>query len=82
MTTPTDPKAKANSHRKKVRKIKNLGKNKVTKKMKDSWTLNDDEIKELEEYLDALPYSNPPNQAGDYDYDYDYGDDDDTGWFT
>ena len=90
MTNPDadDPKAKANSHRKKVRKIKGLGtKKKITKKssskkLTDSWTLSDDEIKELEDYLDALPYSNPPNQAGDYDYEYDTGEDDDTGWFT
>ena len=74
---------------KKIRKIKYLGNKKKiikkkssTKKLTDSWTLTDDEIKELEDYLDTLPYSNPPNQAGDYDYDYGNGDDDDSGWFT
>ena len=89
MTNPDDdPKSSANSHRKKIRKIKGLGtKKKITKKssskkLTDSWTLSDDEIKELEGYLDALPYSNPPSQTGDYDYKYDTGDDDDTEWFT
>ena len=95
MTTPSEtedddsPKATADNRRKKIRKIKSLGNKKKiikkkssTKKLTDSWTLTDDEIKELEDYLDTLPYSTPPNQAGDYDYDYDYGDDDDSGWFT
>jgi hypothetical protein len=78
MTTPKDPdpKAQASSHRKKVRKLKNLGSKKIIKKdasknLTDSWTLSDEEIKELEDYLDTLPYSNIPSQAGDYDYEYD-----------
>jgi|TARA_R110000824_G_scaffold285939_1_gene474059 hypothetical protein len=79
MTSPddADPKAAADSHRKKARKIKSLGgKKKIIKKgsqkkLVDSWTLSDEDIKELEEYLDTLPYSNIPSQAGDYDYEYD-----------
>tara|TARA_R100000700_G_C3142629_1_gene123943 strand:- start:133 stop:834 length:702 start_codon:yes stop_codon:yes gene_type:complete len=86
MTTPTDPKSQADSHRKKVRKIKNLGKKIVKKdanqKISGSWTLTEEEIQDLQEYLDSLPLSSPPNQAGDYDYQYDYGDDDDSDWFT
>lgn len=79
MTSPddSDPKASANGRRKKIRKIKSLGgkkkiiKKSAQKKLTDSWTLSDEEIKDLEEYLDALPYSNIPSQAGDYDYEYD-----------
>jgi hypothetical protein len=79
MTTPPDPdpKAYANNQRKKTRKIKSLGsKKKIIKKsaqksLTDSWTLSDEEIKELEDYLDSLPSSSPPNQSGDYDYEYD-----------
>tara|TARA_R100000808_G_C2153667_1_gene164118 strand:+ start:2352 stop:3041 length:690 start_codon:yes stop_codon:yes gene_type:complete len=76
MTTPTDPKAQANSRRKKVRKIKSLGNKKVIKKdasknLTDSWTLSDEEIRDLEDYLDSLPNSGIPNQSGDYDYEYD-----------
>jgi len=78
MTTPKDPdpKAQASTHRKKVRKIKNLGSKKIIKKdasknLTDSWTLSDEEIQELEDYLDTLPYSNTPDQSGDYDYEYD-----------
>jgi len=79
MTTPSDPKAQASSYRKKVRKLKNLGNKKVIKKdtsknLTDSWTLSDEEIQDLEEYLDSLPYSNNPNQTGDYDYEYEYDD--------
>ena len=86
MTTPSDPKASAKKRRKTIRKIKNLGKNKkITKKntqdpLTDSWTLSEEDMKELEDYLDSLPYANPPNQTGDYDYQY--GDDDDSDWFT
>jgi hypothetical protein len=80
MTTPkdTDPKATANTHRKKVRKIKSFGsKKKIIKKnaqknLTDSWVLSDEEIKELEDYLDSLPYSNTPNQTNDYDYEYEF----------
>ena len=79
MTTPKDPdpKACANSQRKKTRKIKSLGSKKkiikksAQKKLTDSWTLSDEEIKELEDYLDSLPNSNPPSKSGDYDYEYD-----------
>ena len=79
MTSPddADPKAAADSHRKKARKIKSLGaKKKIIKKgsqkkLVDSWTLSDEDIKELEEYLETLPYSSNPNQSGDYDYEYD-----------
>ena len=80
MTTPkdTDPKATANTHRKKVRKIKSFGSKKkiikknVQKNLTDSWVLSDEEIKELEDYLDSLPYSNTPNQTNDYDYEYEF----------
>ena len=79
MTSPDDhePKAAADSHRKKARKIKSLGakkkiiKKSSQKKLVDSWTLSDEDIKELEEYLETLPYSSNPNQSGDYDYEYD-----------
>lgn len=78
MTTPNDPdpKAVADSQRKKARKIKSLGNKKkiikksAQKKLTDSWTLSDEDIKDLEEYLDSLPNSIPPNQSGDYDYEY------------
>ena len=86
MTTPAEPKSQADNHRKKVRKIKNLGKKIIKKdanqKISGSWTLTEEEIQDLQEYLDSLPLSSPPSQTGDYDYQYDYGDDDDSDWFT
>ena len=79
MTTPSDPKASANSNRQKVRKMKSLGK-KITKKGKQkisgslssSWTLTDEELKELEEYIESLPDVNTATSTTSDDYDLDY----------
>jgi hypothetical protein len=82
MTTTPDPKTVANSNRNKVRKIKSLGK-KITKKGKQkisgslssSWTLSDEELKELEEYIDSLPDANTSTSSRDIDIDYGWDDD-------
>ena len=79
MTTPSDPKATADSNRQKVRKMKSLGK-KITKKGKQkisgslssSWTLTDEELKELEEYIESLPDVNTATTTTSDDYDLDY----------
>ena len=82
MTTPkdpdsNDPKAMADQKRKKVRKIKTFSKKKkIIKKKKtsssliDSWTLSEEEIKDLENYLDSISDIGKPNTAGPYDYEY------------
>ena len=79
-----DPKTVASNNRKKIRKIKSLGK-KISKNktstsgsLKNQWTLTDEELEELQDYIDALPYANP-NTTGDVDFDYDYDYEDD-GW--
>jgi len=79
--TMTDPKATASAHRKKVR----TKRGKVAAKAKskkgsvdDDWKISEEELKELQDYMDQLPYSNPTSD----DYEYFYGDDDDTDWFT
>lgn len=82
MTDPdSTPKAKANSHRKKVRtkrgKIAAKAKSKKGS-VDDDWKISEEELKELQDYMDQLPYSNPTSD----DYEYFYGDDDDTDWFT
>lgn len=77
MTTPADPKATANNNRKRVRKIKSIGKKIQNKKqsasgsLASSWSLTDEELEDLQDYIDSLPYSNP-NTAGDIDFYYDY----------
>lgn len=76
-TTAKDPKATADANRKKIRKIKNIGK-KISKKKKastsgslaSSWTLTEEEMEELQDYIDSLPYSN--GAGGDIDYYYGY----------
>jgi len=85
MTAVSDPKVAANSNRNKVRKIKSLGK-KITKKGKQkisgslssSWTLTDEELKELEDYIDALPENSTTTTSSDVDINY--GSDDDWEW--
>lgn len=74
MTNPSDPKSTADTRRKKIRKIKNIGK-KISKKPKSSgsgslssaWTLTEEEMQELQDYIDSLPYS---DSSGDYDFSY------------
>ena len=69
MTTPDDPKASTSPKKK---KIKSLGKKTIikkntgTKSLTDVWTLSDDDIKELENYLDSIS----TNTSGHYDYEY------------
>ena len=80
MTAVPDPADSANSNRQKVRKMKSLGK-KITKKGKQkisgslssSWTLTDEELKELEEYIDSLPDTKSSTSTTSKDYDLDYG---------
>ena len=72
MTTPKDPKAAANTNRKRIRRIKKVGKKITTSasgSLTSAWGLSDDELQELQDYIDALPYSNT-NTTGDIDYDY------------
>lgn len=78
MTTPKDPKATANTNRKKIRKMKAAAQRATNKSsasgsLSSAWKLSDDELEDLQDYLDALPYSNP-NTTGDIDFDYDYDD--------
>jgi hypothetical protein len=73
-----DPKTAANENRKKIRKIKSIGKKMAKKQnpsgsLADAWSLSDEELEDLQDYLDSLPYSNP-NSAGDVDYYYDFDD--------
>ena len=80
MTTPEDPKMIANTNRTKIRKIKSLGK-KISKKsslkpsgsLSSDWTLTDEEIEELQNYIDALP-DNTTSTSGDFDINYDWDD--------
>ena len=83
MTDPDDsPKAIASRHRKKVRtkrgkiaaKTKSKGKS-----ISDDWNISEEDLQELQEYMDNLPYQNSPTND---DYEYTYGDEDDTDWFT
>tara|TARA_B100000519_G_scaffold111926_1_gene96968 strand:+ start:1347 stop:2048 length:702 start_codon:yes stop_codon:yes gene_type:complete len=83
MTDPSDsPKSKANSHRKKVRtkrgKVASKAKSKK-KPISDDWTISEEELEELQNYVDNLPYQ---QTTTDDDYEYFYGDDDDSDWFT
>jgi hypothetical protein len=43
--------------------------------LSSSWTLTDEELKELEDYIDALPDSNTSTSSKDIDIDYGWGDD-------
>ena len=85
MTDPYDtPKSSANTHRKKVRtKRSKVAKKAAGKKksIKDDWDITEEELEELQEYMDNLPYSGTPSNDVDYDYLYE-GDEDDTDWFT
>jgi hypothetical protein len=81
MTTPKDPKASANAKRKKIRKIKSFGNKKVKKRkirspgsLSSDWSLSEEEMKELQDYVDSLPYT-PPNTSGDFEIDYDWDED-------
>ena len=82
MTDPDDsPKAKANKHRKKVRTKRGKASAKAKRKSKsisDDWSISEEDLQELQEYMDTLPYQNSPTD----DYEYTYGDEDDTDWFT
>lgn len=79
MTTPPAPKTSTNSNRKKIRKIKSIGKkmnkNKTvtsgTGSLSSTWTLSEEELEELQEYIDQLPYLSPSDSSGDIDYGYD-----------
>ena len=83
MTTPTDPKASADSNRKKVRKMKSLGKRiKKTKQtasgsLSGSWSLTEEELQDLQDYIDSLPDS--ITTTSDMDYSYNWDDDWDWG---
>jgi len=83
MTTPTDPKDSADSNRKKVRKMKSLGKRiKKTKQttsgsLSGSWSLSDEELQDLQDYIDSLPDS--ITTTSDMDYSYNWDDDWDWG---
>lgn len=83
MTTIPDPKATANSNRNKVRKMKSLGKRiqkkgsqKVSGSLSGSWTLTEEELNDLQEYIDSLPNLDSSSSSRDYDYDYDVWDND------
>ena len=79
MTTPSDPKATADDARKKIRRIKSLGK-KIVKKdnskmsgsLTSSWTLSDEELEELQDYIESLPDLSTSTTGGrDIDYGWD-----------
>jgi len=85
--TMTTPKASADSNRKKVRKIKSLGKKIIKKGKQDisgslssNWTLTEEELQELQDYIDGLPDMNTSTSSKDIDIDY--GWDDDWDWNT
>tara|TARA_Y100001938_G_C8098596_1_gene439933 strand:- start:1479 stop:2201 length:723 start_codon:yes stop_codon:yes gene_type:complete len=86
MTSPHDPKATADSNRKKIRRIKNLGK-KISKKdnsstsgsLASNWSLTDEELEELQDYIDSLPYSDP-STTGNRDIDYGWDEQWDDEW--
>jgi len=82
MTDPSDePKAKANNHRKKARTKRGKVSSKASAKKKSisaDWSISEEELEELQEYIDTLPHQATPTD----DYDYFYGDDDDSDWFT
>lgn len=83
MTTPA-AKSSADANRKKVRKIKSLGK-KIIKKntqsasgsLSGSWSLSDEEMQDLQDYIDSLPDS--ITTTSDIDYSYNWDDDWDWG---
>ena len=79
MTSPSDPKATADENRKKIRRIKSLGK-KIVKKDKSkmsgslssSWTLTEEELQELQDYIDSLPdLATTTTDSRDIDYGWD-----------
>jgi len=79
MTNPPTPKSSADDARKKIRRIKSLGK-KISKKDKStmsgsltsSWTLSDEELEELQDYIDSLPDTATSTTGGrDIDYGWD-----------
>jgi hypothetical protein len=78
MTTSPDPKASADTNRKKIRKIKKIGKKMSSKKtnstgsLSSTWTLSEEELQELQDYIDELPYVSQSDSSGDIDYGYDY----------
>ena len=82
MTSVPDPKETANANRNKVRKMKSLGK-KIQKKssgnmsgsLSGSWTLSEEELKDLQEYIDSIPDLGTSSSSRDYDYDYSVWDD-------
>jgi len=80
MTTPPDPKASADSNRKKIRKIKKIGKKMSSKNtttsgsLSSTWTLSEEELQELQDYIDELPYVSQSDSSGDIDYGYNYDD--------
>jgi len=77
MTSVPDPKKSANTRRKSIRsKIKQRAK-KHTQAVSSSsgstdvWSLTEEDIDELEEYLGSFPFvGGPPNQSGDFDIDW------------
>ena len=88
MTTPSDPKASADDRRKKIRNIKKLGKkisNKKTNKqqasgsLSSSWSLTDEELQDLQDYIDSLPWLDSFDSSGDIDFNYNFEYDDDWG---
>ena len=86
MTTPPDPKATADSNRKKIRKIKKIGKKMSSKKtstsgsLSSTWTLSEEELQELQDYIDALPYADVSDASSSRDIDFDYNYEYDNDW--
>tara|TARA_R110000824_G_C15204370_1_gene676001 strand:- start:1271 stop:1972 length:702 start_codon:yes stop_codon:yes gene_type:complete len=81
MTTPTNPKDTADANRSAVRKIKSLGK-KISKKktsvsgsLSSAWTLTDEDLQELQDYIDTLPGTDNISTSRDIDFGYNFDDD-------
>ena len=79
-TTDEEPKSKSSKpgpkfSKSKIRKLKSLGKKKklYSNPSAGTWTLSDEEMRELEKFIDSLPTLNDADSTDDFDFEYFFG---------